>query len=594
MNTKIGEPTVQIGSMPKEMTKSGYLNFVSITAKRSFDIFGSTLGLILISPVFLIIGLLIRRDSPGPIFYRGPRVGKDGKVFGILKFRTMHEDPESYAGPRVTAQDDPRITPLGRWLRDTKLNELPQLWNVLMGEMSFVGPRPEDPEIAAGWDPTVRSEVLSVRPGITSPASVLYRDEETLLKTDEVMSTYLDSILPSKLRLDQLYVRHRSFWLDLDILFWTFLVLLPKLGNYSLPEENLFLGPVSRLIRRYVSWFTIDTVITFFAIAVTGLFWRTFGPLDVGLPKAIAIALGFALIFSLAGAFFRVNRISWSNTGALDAIDLLPAVIVATIIAFIIDLLWKPSPLLPPPLILLASGVAYIGFVMVRYRSRLVHGLIWRWLSARGGAFEAKERVLIIGGGEAGQFMSWLLHSSRASGVFRAVGIVDDDLYKLGTRIQGLEVLGRRSDIPQLVAKHDIGIIVFAIHNIPQSERKQLLEICVGTPARVVVMPDILGIMNSIRLESEDREKGAAVPSGEVLNDYQNFPITYRFPSQVYTWLTELEASIESGDLDKANAKIQAYKHQIQFENPQRNKSYQDSNITLGVQEEGTTEQAAE
>ena len=106
------------------------------------------LGLFLLSPFFGIIAWAIKRDSPGPIFYRGRRVGRGGKEFTILKFRTMYECPESYAGPCITAKDDERIMPLGRWLRDTKINELPQLWNVLRGEMSLVGPRPEDPEIA--------------------------------------------------------------------------------------------------------------------------------------------------------------------------------------------------------------------------------------------------------------------------------------------------------------------------------------------------------------------------------------------------------------------------------------------------------------
>ncbi len=96
-----------------------------------------------------------------------------GKGFGILKFRTMYERAESYAGPRVTGKQDRRITPLGQWLRNTKLNELPQLWNVLIGEMSLVGPRPEDPEIVKTWPADARKEILSVRPGITSPASIL-------------------------------------------------------------------------------------------------------------------------------------------------------------------------------------------------------------------------------------------------------------------------------------------------------------------------------------------------------------------------------------------------------------------------------------
>ena len=121
-----------------------------------------------------------------------------------------------------------RITPLGQWLRETKINELPQLWNVLVGEMSIVGPRPEDPEIAESWPWDARREILSVRPGITSPTSVLYRDEEKMLKGDDVLDDYLQIVMPDKLRLDQLYVRNHRFLSDLDIIFWTLLVLLPQ------------------------------------------------------------------------------------------------------------------------------------------------------------------------------------------------------------------------------------------------------------------------------------------------------------------------------------------------------------------------------
>jgi lipopolysaccharide/colanic/teichoic acid biosynthesis glycosyltransferase len=129
--------------------------------KRAMDVTVSLTVLILLSPLFALIAAAIRRDSPGPAFYRGERVGRCGKVFKILKFRTMYETPASYSGPKVTAQDDPRVTPLGRWLRSTKLNELPQFWNVLMGEMSLVGPRPEDPTLAQSWPAAVREEILS-------------------------------------------------------------------------------------------------------------------------------------------------------------------------------------------------------------------------------------------------------------------------------------------------------------------------------------------------------------------------------------------------------------------------------------------------
>jgi lipopolysaccharide/colanic/teichoic acid biosynthesis glycosyltransferase len=192
--------------------------------KRIFDIVAAFIGLILLAPLFLLLAVLIKRDSPGPIFFWGQRIGRNGRLFRILKFRTMYETEESYNGLRVTSMDDDRVTSLGKWLRDTKLNELPQLWNVLIGDMSLVGPRPEDPSIAKTWPTRIARELLSVRPGITSPASVVYRDEESMLHAGDVMRKYLHELSPDKMRLDQLYVRYRSFWLDIDVIFWTVLL----------------------------------------------------------------------------------------------------------------------------------------------------------------------------------------------------------------------------------------------------------------------------------------------------------------------------------------------------------------------------------
>ena len=230
--------------------------------KRVFDVLVAAFGLLLLSLVFLYIAWRIKRDSPGPVFYRGRRASRAGGVFDILKFRTMYEHPGSYQGPPITGDDDSRITLLGKWLRDNKLNELPQLWNVLKGEMSLVGPRPEDPEIAAEWPADVRQEVLSVCPGITSPSSVIYRDEEKRLNGAGFMQIYLKDILPSKLRLDQLYVRYHSFSNDLDVLFYTLLILLPRLKKTSPPEESLIVGPFSNFVRRHFRWFAVDTLTT--------------------------------------------------------------------------------------------------------------------------------------------------------------------------------------------------------------------------------------------------------------------------------------------------------------------------------------------
>ena len=132
--------------------------------------------------------------------------------------------------------------------------------------------------MASSWPIEVLQDVLSVRPGITSPASVLYRDEENMLSGSRVMDTYLGEILPSKLRLDQLYVRHHTFWGDLDVLFWTLLVLFPRIGKYTPPEDALFLGPLARLMSRHMSWFLVDALVTFIAMGLTGLFFQYLSP----------------------------------------------------------------------------------------------------------------------------------------------------------------------------------------------------------------------------------------------------------------------------------------------------------------------------
>lgn len=553
--------------------------------KRGFDIVLACLGIVLLAPVFGYLSLRIKRDSPGPVLFRGPRVGLHGKIFYILKFRTMYETPQSYQGPSITAQDDPRITSVGRWLRVTKLNELPQLWNVLKGEMSLVGPRPESPDIAATWPEGVRAEILSVRPGITSPASVLYRDEESQLMAGQVMDTYLDEILPSKSRLDQLYVRYRSFWSDLDILFWTALVLLPPMGEYNPPEDKLFVGPVARLVERHMSWFLVDTLITLTAMGITGLFWRSLGPLNVGWLSAFALALGFAFLFSLTNALLGVNRIDWSQSSASDVLDLLPGAGLATALALIFNYfypqrlaallyggkipIWLTRPLLPPGLILMASGLALFGFVVARYRSRLITGLATRWVVWRQTVPAAQERVLIIGGGETGRFAAWILHQGRYAAAFRVIGYVDDDLQKQGARILGIQVLGQRTHIPDLVARYDVGMIVFAIHNIPPDERRQLLETCSSTSAQVVVFPDLPAAMNGLAQEEietaakENHLAGSAVTIGSSGRLPCHLCLVKLSPIKVDNWLAQLEETANDGDLQKLQDQIRGLRGQL-------------------------------
>jgi len=187
--------------------------------RRLFDAAASAAGLVVLSPLFALLAIWIKLDSSGPVFYRGERVGKDGRLFRMFKFRSMVRDAAEM-GPGLTARGDPRVTRAGRVLRSTKLDELPQLINVLRGEMSLVGPRPEDPRYVALYSPDQR-RILSMRPGMTSLASLKYRDEEDLLWNDDVDDLYSRFLMPRKLEIDLAYVDTRTVWSDFKVLAMT-------------------------------------------------------------------------------------------------------------------------------------------------------------------------------------------------------------------------------------------------------------------------------------------------------------------------------------------------------------------------------------
>ena len=195
----------------------------SLLLKRLFDMAASGIGLLLLAPLLLALAVWIKCDSAGPVFFLQERVGLHGKLFRIIKFRSMRQH---HAGPQITVGEDARITRSGRFIRAYKLDELPQLINVLLGDMSLVGPRPEVPRYVALYPADVREEVLSVRPGMTDLASVQYRSESDLLAaSSDPERTYTTVILPAKLALYQQYVRQRSLWLDVRIICVTFGIL---------------------------------------------------------------------------------------------------------------------------------------------------------------------------------------------------------------------------------------------------------------------------------------------------------------------------------------------------------------------------------
>ena len=218
------------------LSSRGFVNAIGAEAEtglpRAFEASLACLGLAVASPVLLLAAGLVAATSPGPVLFRQQRVGLGGRPFTLLKLRTMRVAPE---GSQLTASGDSRITPVGRWLRRFKLDELPQLWNVVRGDMSLVGPRPEVPRYVDPQDPLWR-QVLSARPGLTDPVTLRLRDEEALLAASEDPERfYRERLLPWKLRGYRDYLERRSWVSDLGVLGATVLAVL-RLRRSPLPE----------------------------------------------------------------------------------------------------------------------------------------------------------------------------------------------------------------------------------------------------------------------------------------------------------------------------------------------------------------------
>ena len=193
--------------------------------KRLFDLFFSAIGIIVLSPIYLIISLLIIFDSKGGVLYKQERIGKNSVPFNVLKFRTMV--PDAFAkGALTVGSRDPRVTNIGYYLRKYKLDELPQLFNVFLGEMSFVGPRPEVKKYTDLYN-AEQKKVLSVAPGITDYASIKFRNENDLLsESDEPERLYIEVIMPEKLELNMRYINDNNIFKDIKIIFETFYTII--------------------------------------------------------------------------------------------------------------------------------------------------------------------------------------------------------------------------------------------------------------------------------------------------------------------------------------------------------------------------------
>ncbi|MBI4495196.1 MAG: sugar transferase, partial [Chloroflexi bacterium] len=473
--------------------------------KRAFDLVVASVLLGLNLPVLLLAALLIKLESPGPVFHRARRVGKDGKLFTLYKLRTMLVDAPS-RGPGITRRGDPRVTRLGRVLRYSKIDEFPQLLNVLRGEMSLVGPRPEDPRFVAHYTPEQR-RVLSVRPGIASPAAVKYFEEEALLAGagQDVEAFYLSRVLPDKLRLDLEYLERQSLWLDAGVLAGALAALLsPKGEARPAPRPLAARAPhraerpsLRRAVQRYAPRVLVDAAIVLASLLLAWMARSVTAHLDLG--PALAFSLVAAAAYCGANGLFLLYQRMWRYASAGEVVFIYSAVAVATALLAGVVFLWPGERPVPVSVVPLMGSFAFAGFVGVRYRRRLWAAVRWRWRALRGGRAAPHTRVLAVGAREAGGMVAWRFLNEREGERYELVGFADDDPAVQGMRLHGVPVLGDWRAIPSLVARHRVDLLVVALDGLSGREVRQLLDLCGQTPAAIKVLPSFFEQMRANR-----------------------------------------------------------------------------------------------
>jgi len=439
--------------------------------KRLFDVTVSALALVVVSPLVLVLALVVRLDSRGPAFFLQERVGRAGKRFRIVKLRTMVADAPA-KGPLITASDDPRITRVGRVLRRHRLDELPQLVNVLVGHMSLVGPRPELPQIVERYTDEQRA-VLSVRPGLTDVATLAMLDESDLLaRSTDPMRTYEEQILPRKLRLNLAYLNARGFIEDVRILLATVSALLQgAIALAGRPGQMVLDGLIVA-----AALFTAYSIR--FEFAIPYQYWKQMVLL---LPYTVLARLGMHQLF-------RVYRVAWSHISLYELPRFVKSIGAVSAVFFIFRLFYSgtnPYFRVPLSVVVLEGSLSFLGTLGVRFLRR------WTRETMQGGLSTLRDqaqKVLVIGAGDMARLSAReiRLHAEIDMAV---IGFVDDDPQKRGLEIEGAQVLGSLDDIPAIYQRYRFTTALIAIADLPYSRKRRVVEACEALEVRLRVMP---------------------------------------------------------------------------------------------------------
>lgn len=430
---------------------------------RIIDIVVSLVGMLFLLLMLPWIGLLIKLDSSGPVFYRCNRVGKGNKIFQMFKFRTMYETPVAL-GPSVSAQGDPRVTRIGGILRRLKLNEFPQFINVLKGEMTLVGPRPESPDLAAAYPPGTE-KIFSVKPGLVGPNQILGRNEEEWYPPGvDQKRYYIDYILPKKLPLDLQYIEDKSVLKDIKYIFlglWATIVgalsrrhLLDNRSQLLMLVTDALLCLFSFMVAHFLRYESFSNRQDYHTL-VRLLPWVVF----LRLPVFIYFGFYQTLIRHLT--IFDIKKVF---TGvALSSLFLVCFIFLSGL---------SPG---------YSRGVLFIDWfclttLIVGYRV-LLKKLHQRQQNKKDPATNNRKPVLIWGAGDAGELcLRYLLKETKPA--YHVVGYIDDDHQKRGKKIRGIPVLGDRHHLDLLLQLYNIKEVIVAIYAAESFELQQIYTFC--------------------------------------------------------------------------------------------------------------------
>lgn len=440
--------------------------------KRLIDIVFSVAALMALFPVFLFIAAAIKFNSPGPVFYSQVRVGRRGKGFRVLKFRSMIADAEQ-VGPPLTRSADPRVTRLGKWLRRLKLDELPQFVNVLTGDMSLVGPRPEIPSIVERYTAEQR-EILDVKPGITGPTQLAWIDESEKFPVEvDAVEHYTRQFMQEKLQSDLEYVRTRSVSRDLWYLIRTPVVIGRKV--LAMLTRPFTLQTCARL--------SLDCL----AIVAANL-WAFMLRFDWSLPEKEVRHLLWGLpivcaVYLLSFLALRTYRSIWRYAGVEDLWQIIKAsAIGGGLHGFTLILLgWHSYPrsvlvLTAPLTVLFTGGIRF--FVRLRTERQEIVAP----------STNGRRNVIIIGAGETGEVIAREI-LGNLSLHYNLTGFVDDDPNKLGATIHGRPVLGTIDSLPDLAKGHAIDEAINAISTANGNLMHRISDICTQTGLSFKTLP---------------------------------------------------------------------------------------------------------